>query len=246
MTMESNTEERSVVINSTPIQYRLERKNVRNLNLRITRDGSVHVSASPAVSTEETDRFVTEKAEFIISAVKEFQDMKRFQPQPKQYLSGESFTVLGHDLRLRVIQGEKNEIYSDGVFLHLHVKDTENFAVKERTVKKYLNQQCRKTFEEITDQIYPLFKKYGVERPVLCIRNMETRWGTCLAKKGIITLNKRLLESPRSCIEYVVMHEMSHFIYANHSRQFYEFLTMMMPDWKERKEVLDKYARYWL
>ncbi len=246
MTMESNTEERAVVINSIPIQYLLERKNVKNLNLRIRRDGSVYVSASPDVSVEKTDQFVTEKAEFILSAVKGFQDMKRFQPQPKQYLSGESFTVLGHDLRLRVIQGEKNEIYSDGVFLHLQVKDTENFAIKERTVKKYLNQQCRETFEEITDQIYPLFKKYGVECPTLRIRNMETRWGTCLAQKGIITLNKCLLEAPRSCIEYVVMHEMCHFIHANHSKQFYDFLTMMMPDWKERKEVLDKYARYWL
>ena len=98
----------------------------------------------------------------------------------------------------------------------------------------------REIFEEITDQIYPLFKKYGVECPTLRIRNMETRWGTCLAKKGIITLNKRLLEAPRSCIEYVVMHEMCHFIHANHSRQFYEFLTMMMPDWKDRRDVLNR------
>lgn len=76
--------------------------------------------------------------------------------------------------------------------------------------------------------------------PTLRIRDMETRWGSCLAKKGIITLNKRLLEAPRYCIEYVVTHEFCHFIHPNHSKQYYAFLTMLMPDWRERKKVLDE------
>ena len=73
---------------------------------------------------------------------------------------------------------------------------------------------------------------------------METRWGSCLAKKGIITLNKQLLEAPRNCIEYVVMHEFCHFIHQNHSKHFYDFLTILMPDWKERKKLLEKVAIY--
>ena len=75
---------------------------------------------------------------------------------------------------------------------------------------------------------------------------METSRGSCLAKKGVVTLNKRLLEAPRNCIEYVVMHELCHFIHPNHSKQFYAFLTMLMPDWKQRKEALDKSATFWL
>lgn len=101
-------------------------------------------------------------------------------------------------------------------------------------------------FKEVLSEIYPVFQKYGVTVPTLRIRNMETRWGSCLAKKGIITLNKRLLEAPRNCIEYVVMHELCHFVHPNHSKQFYSFLAMLMPDWKERKTVLDKCAEYWL
>lgn len=58
--------------------------------------------------------------------------------------------------------------------------------------------------------------------------------------------NKRLLEAPRNCIEYVVMHEFCHFIHPNHSKHFYSFLAMLMPDWKERKTVLDRSATFWL
>ena len=113
-------------------------------------------------------------------------------------------------------------------------------------VTKFLDGQCHSVYSEILNELYPLFRKYGVQMPVLRIRDMETRWGSCLVRKGIITLNKRLLEAPRNCIEYVVMHELCHFIHPNHSKQFYGFLTMLMPDWKERKTILDKSATYWL
>ena len=78
------------------------------------------------------------------------------------------------------------------------------------------------------------------------LKNSFNRTKENLAKKGILTLNKRLLEAPRNCIEYVVMHELCHFIQPNHSKHFYSFLTMLMPDWKERKVLLEKTAAYWL
>ena len=70
--------------------------------------------------------------------------------------------------------------------------------------------------------------------------------GISFAPKGIVTLDERLLEALFNCIEYVVMHEFCHFVHPNHSKQFYAFLTMLMPDWKQRKETLDKSAAFWL
>lgn len=111
---------------------------------------------------------------------------------------------------------------------------------------RFLEQQCKMVFNEIVEELYPLFQKYGVEKPLLRSRDMETRWGSCLTKKEIITLNKWLLEAPGNCIEYVVMHELCHFMHPNHSKHFYAFLSMLMPDWKERKQFLDKTATFWL
>ena len=111
---------------------------------------------------------------------------------------------------------------------------------------RYMDQQCRDIFSRVVSEVYPTFRKYGVARPTLKLRTMDTRWGSCIAGKGIITLNKRLIEAPMNCIEYVVMHEFCHFIHPDHSKKFYALLTVLMPDWKERKAILEKTAEYGL
>ena len=237
---------RTVEVETQEIHYQLERKPVKNLNLRIRSDRSIYVSANSAVPIDEIDLFVISKASYISDVIERFNEMAKYKPQPKQYVSGETFYIQGRALRLQVSKSEKDMISSDGIYIFLSVKDPDNFDKKRRMVNRFLNKQCRLVFEEIIHSIYPVFEKYGVSYPNLRIRNMETRWGSCLAKKGIITLNKRLLEAPRNCIEYVVMHEFCHFIHPNHSKRFYSFLTMLMPDWKERKALLEKTAVYWL
>ena len=233
-------QKRTICAEGKHIPYELERKNVKNLNLHVRRDGSVYVSANKLIPVEQVDAFLESKVSFILNAQKRFQEQAQYKPQPKQYVSGETFYIQGRGLRLQVAQAAKDRIYSDGVHLYLEVKDPMDFEKKKRMVSKFIDQQCRQVFGEIVAEVYPVFQKYGVAIPTLRIRDMETRWGSCLAKKGIITLNKRLLEAPRHCIEYVVIHEFCHFIHPNHSKQYYAFLTMLMPDWRERKKVLDE------
>ena len=242
----SATSKRMVLAGDQEISYVLERKQVKNLNLRIKKDGSVFVSANDIVPFEEVDEFVCNKASYILDAIKRFNEIALYKPQPKQYVSGETFYLQGRALRLQVSQAAKDSISSDGVCIYLKAKDVNDFEKKRRMVNRFLDNQCKAIFGEVMDELYPLFKKYGIEKPTLRIRDMETRWGSCLAKKGIVTLNKRLLEAPRNCIEYVVMHELCHFMHPNHSKYFYAFLSMLMPDWKERKQFLDKTAVFWL
>ena len=237
---------RTVIAHKQKINYCLERKLVKNLNLRIRNDGSVFVSAKSAIPAEEIDNFVYRKASYILNTIHRFAEFAQYHPQPKRYISGETFYIQGRGLRLQVSKSKKRSITADGIYIFLTVRDSDKFDEKRRIVSQFLDQQCKTVFGEIIAELYPIFRKYGVKMPVLRIRNMATRWGSCLAKKGIITLNKRLLEAPRNCIEYVVMHEFCHFIHPNHSKTFYNFLTILMPDWKERKKLLEKNAIYWL
>ncbi|MCW2276946.1 uncharacterized protein DUF45 [Heliophilum fasciatum] len=89
-------------------------------------------------------------------------------------------------------------------------------------------------------RIFPVVEKYGVKKPAIMIRTMKARWGSCIKDKGIIVLNSELIKAPKYCIEYVVLHELVHFIHRDHNADFYDFLTSLMPDWRERKRILDE------
>lgn len=225
------------------ITYTLVRKSVKNLNLRVRSDGSVTVSASPKVSVQRISAFVQSKSQFIRSAQEKFSEVEELKPQPKAYVSGESFRILGRDLRLKVVEGQPQRVESDGVYLTLTVKDTGDVKVKERLIKGYLTQRCRALFLELSQEAYQKFHKYGIAMPEVRQREMKTRWGSCLTTKGVITLNTKLLEMPRNCIEYVVLHEFCHFIYPNHSLNFYTLLATFMPDWKDCKAELERCGR---
>ena len=235
---------RRVPYKNGEIVYLLEQKSVQNLNLRIHRDGKVFVSANFSVPVTEIDTFVIKKGAYIQNAQKQFEKLAYYASPPKQYISGETFRILGRSLRLKVSQAPKNKITTDGVFLLLELKKPADKRTREQMVTSYLNHYCSTLFQEISEELYPIFRKYGIDMPTIRIRTMDTQWGSCLPQKQTITLNKRLLEMPRNCIEYVIMHEFCHFIHPNHSKLFYEFLTMLMPDWKIRKEILDKNATF--
>lgn len=240
-----NIEVRNVRTEGLIITYTLERKDVKNLNLHIHTDGRVCVSAAKGLAVSQIDAFVISKGPFIQNAQRKFREMEQYRAEPKRYVSGETFYIQGRGLRLQVVQAAKESVDSDGVYIRLCTKNPDDFQRKEHLMRRYLHQQCMAVFSQTLERLYPPFEKYGVARPALRIRSMKTRWGSCLVKKGIVTLNTRLLEAPQNCIEYVVMHELCHFIHPNHSKHFYGFLAMLMPDWKERKKALESTAAHW-
>lgn len=170
------------------LTYELTRKAVKNVNLRIKPDGSVHVSANRRVPISFIEDFIRQKQTFIFAALDKYEE-RRKKARPATELPPREYQ--------------------------------------------------EKIFREICDEIYPLFEPYGVAYPQIKIRRMTSRWGSCQPTRGIITLNSRLIEAPRSCIEYVVLHEFAHFIHPNHSKDFWNLVAHFMPDYKKRKKELD-------
>jgi predicted metal-dependent hydrolase len=236
-----NTEKRKVICDQGVLEYQLTRKRVKNINLRIKADGLVFVSANESVPIDFIDNFVKQKQAFITRALNKFKENRKFVlSAPKQYVSGEGFDILGKSLRLKVIQSDHEAVTTDGVFIFLTVKNKENQKHKEKLINNWLKEIQTETFDQICKETYQIFKKYYVNYPIIKTRYMTSRWGSCQPKRGILTLNSKLIEVPRNCIEYVVLHEFAHFIHPNHSKKFYDFVAMLMPDWKERKMELEK------
>ena len=154
-------QERTVLYENNEIHYLLEQKPVKNLNLRVHKDCKVYVSANSDIPTEKVDDFVVSKGAYIRSAQRKFREMAQYTPQPKQYVSGETFYLLGRGIRLKVENSMRDTISSDGVYLYLCVKETEDFAKKQKMVTRYLDEQCRCIFGEIILETYPVFQNMG-------------------------------------------------------------------------------------
>ena len=233
--------QRTVLLSGMPLAYTLERKNVKNLNLRIYPDGSVRVSANRRVPIREIEAFLIGHEDFIRKAQSRFRE--RPQAAPLEYVTGERLPFLGEALELQVVSGEREAVTLESGKLVLRLKNPEDFARRERLVGRFWDTQCQAVFPEILRECYPLFQALGVPYPALRIRSMKSRWGSCLPGKGVITLSKQLLAAPRECIEYVVVHEYCHFLHPNHGKGFYALLTDRMPDWKARKIRLNSGGR---
>lgn len=72
----------------------------------------------------------------------------------------------------------------------------------------------------------------------IAYRNMKSRWGSCQPETGRICFNIRLALYPPECLEYVVVHELCHFLEPNHGPGFHALMDRVMPDWRERKKKL--------
>ena len=230
---------RTVEADGNAISYTLERKPVKNINLRIRADQCVYVSAPKDVAAKMVDAFVVEKSAYILRALKKFKDKNRETVSENRFVNGETVKFLGRNLRLKIKNASRSKVESDESYVTLYVKDVQDADLKKRMLETWLRKKCKDEITAICKKVYPQVKKYGVAFPEIQLREMVSRWGSCSPKKGFMTFNTALIAMPVSCIEYVVTHEFTHFLYPNHSKKFYQQLATFMPDWEERKKRLE-------
>ena len=230
---------RTVEADGNAISYTLERKPVKNINLRIRADQSVYVSVPKDVAAKMVDAFVVEKSAYILRALKKFKDKNRETVSENKFVNGETVKFLGRNLRLKVKNASRSKVESDESYVTLYVKDAQDADLKKRVLETWLRKKCKDEITAICKKVYPQVKKYGIAFPEIQLREMVSRWGSCSPKKGFVTFNTALIAMPVSCIEYVVTHEFTHFLYPNHSKKFYQQLATFMPDWEERKKRLE-------
>lgn len=222
------------------IEYTLDFKEVKKINLKVNINNGVVVSAPSSLSAEKIDEIVRNKAEWIFKSLDEFEKVKPRHKYEYKYLSGEPIGYLGRNYRLKVLEATEERIRYYQGRIEIHVKDKDNFTRKRNLMYDWLRERAEIIFQEVLEKVYPKVRKYAVEKPDIKIRKMTTRWGSCQYEKHQILLNYELIKAPKYSIEYVILHELIHFIHNDHSAEFYNMLSVMMPDWKKRKAILDE------
>lgn len=207
------------------IEFFIERKDVKNVNLNIKPDMTIMVSASEKVPLSFIYDFVKSKGGWIVKNVKTFEQVQPYKQSEREYVSGESYKYLGKQYRLRVeVTSEEERVKYYRGFIILMVKDPSNRARKVKLMDDWYHEKATRIFEESLEKQYLLVQKYGIQRPKIEQRVMKARWGSALIDSNTILLNSELIKAPKHCIDYVVLHELIHFQYNDHKDSFYNML----------------------
>ena len=211
------------------------RKDVKHINIKVKPNCDVILTAPIDTKEKDIAYVLKKRAEWIDKKIAFY---KEHQVQvPKEYVSGENFCYLGRNYRLKVIECSVEGVKLQRGYLQVFVMDTGNLVKKKRLVKEWYLIKAELHFKKAIEKYQPFVKR---EIENIRIREMKTRWGSCNPVKGYINLNSELIKKPTECIEYVIFHELAHLVHADHSSQFYNYLSLYMPDWKKRKERLEK------
>jgi predicted metal-dependent hydrolase len=220
------------------IPYRLRLSDRKRLRIIVKPDLSVTADAPCGFSQEDVREAIQSKAPWIVRQLAELEDYHPL-PSPHKFVSGETFVYLGRQYRLKVETGEKRPAKLLGRFLHVSVPEKANARSVKTVVDAWYRARAADVFHRYLATCMKVTNRHGIHEPILTIREMRTRWGSCTAA-GRVTLNLRLIHAPVHCIEYVVMHELCHLVHHDHSPQFFRLLTRCMPDWKKRREILSR------
>ena len=227
--------ERKIDLNGIAVDYTLERKRVKNVNLRV-RGGKVFVSAARWVPLAVIEGFLRERADFILGA------LERTEKAALPCRDGEELPWRGRRLTLALERASRSSARVEGARLRLALRDPERGESVRRALKKWYRGESERLCLLYLDRLCPQFAAMGVPRPEIRMRAMHACWGSCRPAKKAVTFNAMLAAVPDACIEYVVAHELTHFLHADHSPAFYAALARVIPDWKARRRELRAFA----
>jgi predicted metal-dependent hydrolase len=133
---------------------------------------------------------------------------------------------------VKVVQSDQNKV-------KLQKKEIVLETIDKNISKLVENWYLQNTEKVFNTRLGQLCKKFNIENiPKLTTRKMSKRWGSFVQNTKII-LNPELIKAPKECIDYVITHELCHFTFKNHSKEFFKLLTILCPKWQKIKEELE-------
>ena len=144
------------------------------------------------------------------------------------------------DYQLRIAGHSKKTVRTalEGKTLRIYLPSTYSPDQKRQAISKYVNRFLRTQGEKVLiPKIMSLAERSDFQLRGVVIKNLKSRWGSCNHEK-VVTLNSSLLKLPEDLVEYVMVHELAHTRYLNHSKSFWNEVVSILPDYKERRKSL--------
>jgi len=162
--------------------------------------------------------------------------------RPKEFVSGENFSYLGKNYRLKVQEGDTSSVKIQGGYIETNICGS--ILSKEEQVKSLLiewyNKQAR---QRLTEKTHRYAKIIQVEPRSISVKDYKSRWGSC-SIKGDISYNWRIVIAPHRIVDYVVVHELCHILEHNHSPNYWRHVGRVMSDFKECRRWLQQNSKH--
>ena len=205
-------------INNKAYEVVIIRKDNKNTYIRVKEDLKVYVTTNKRTKDKDIEKLLKENYSSIVTMVTRALNKK--EKNEKSMILGKEVDVIAFSMQ------DEPELYNN----KFYVKDKDK-------IDKYIKDYALKVFSERLRIIYDEFEE-KIPYPKLTIRKMSTRWGACNRKEKKVTLNLELIRMNIKYLDYVIVHELSHFIHFNHSKEFWNLVSKYCPNYKELRSEM--------
>jgi predicted metal-dependent hydrolase len=221
------------------IDYTIVRRVRQTLEIAVEPDCSVCLVAPMDSTLEAIEAKLRKRAPWVLRQQRYF---SQFLPRTtaRRFIAGETHLYLGRQYRLKVVSHTHRAVKLLRGELVVQTSSPQLPEITKAMLDGWYKAKAQQWFADRLDICLQRFPESERFRPTnLLIRTMRQRWGS-LSPGGRLLLNRRLIEAPVSAIDYVITHELCHIQEPNHGTAFVELLTRVMPDWQQRKAILEQ------
>ena len=220
------------------IEIELIKKNIRNLHLSVLPpDGRVRISAPKDLNDESVRLFAISKLSWIKKQRAVFRKQER--QSKRDFVSGESHYYLGQRYLLNVIYTNRRKQgveVRNKTYLDLFVRNNVTKEQRQKVMREWYRSELKALIPPLIGKWEPII---GVKVESWGVRLMKTRWGSCNTSAKRIWLNLELAKKTPACIEYIVVHEMTHLLERLHNDEFIIYMDRFLPNWRSTKAELN-------
>lgn len=222
-----------------PLRFELRRSSRRSIGISVELGGTVVVTAPLRASMAKIHHTLTKHGRWIRRKVAELRDAP-IPPPPPKWVEGECHAYLGKAYPLRLIEHETRGVWLSDHELLVFLPNPQKREAVKRVMEGWISEEARSLFWHRLESLIRETPQLQLKvTPVINLRRMKARWGSC-SPQGRILMNTHAVKLPLRLIDYILMHELCHLKVPNHSRAFWEHLSECLPDWRRRKEILER------
>ena len=213
-------------------------KDIKNVHLSVhPPTGRVRISAPERMNLDAIRIFAISK----LGWIKRQQITLRGQERetPREYLDRESHYLWGKRYLLHVLEMDAAPgVQLDHGKMLLRVRPRASEDKKQEIVAQFYREQIRAAIPALIARWASVM---GVTVDRFYVQQMKTKWGSCNPRARAIRLNTELAKKPKHCLEYIVVHEMAHFLVRHHNDRFTALMDKFMPQWRHYREELNRF-----